>query len=286
LSPPPRCRSAAGVTASRYPVADDLEPPVARPLLSAAAHERLRRGRRGMAGVHLAPTFTCKRLSPGYRCVAELAPRFATFASSPRCITSNERSKTSSGFQKSAQQEVFQTRKGLTLYFHPEVLRELFREGEPVLRHSGSAEDDADLPSSAAIRTHIYMRDVLRCFRGMSWTFDVLCVVAKTTTVDALPPGLSGPVGAASAPALPAELRRRCYVYRIVDRQPRGAIRGPLLPADATVPLVGVSPISSSRTVACRASSGPRRRSYALQGCFAPLGCDAGVRPLVKRGTA
>ena len=47
------------------------------------------------------------------------------------------------GFKQLAQQEVcccmFQTVDGSTLDFHPEVLRELFRKGRPVLRRSGTA---------------------------------------------------------------------------------------------------------------------------------------------------
>ena len=151
------------------------------------------------------------------------------------------------GFKQVAQQEVcccmFQTVDGSTLYFHPEVLRELFREGRPVLRRSGSAADDADLPTSADIHKHIYMRDsrdVLRCFEGMSWTFDVACIVSKTTPVDA-----SGPAAAHGAPPLPtgaSEVTRRCYVYRVVDRQPCDSVRGPLLSADATLNLMAHVP--------------------------------------------
>jgi len=135
---------------------------------------------------------------------------------------------------------MFQTVDGSTLYFHPEVLRELFRKGRPVLRRSGTAADDADLPTSADIHTHIHMRDsrdVLSCFEGMSWTFDVACIVSKTTPVDA-----SGPAAAPSAPPAPAELNRRCYVYRVVDRQPVDCVRGPLLSAGATINLMETVP--------------------------------------------
>jgi len=37
---------------------------------------------------------------------------------------------------------------------------------------------------------------------------------------------------------LPPELTRRCYVYRVVDRQPCDSVRGPLLSADATLNLI------------------------------------------------
>ena len=131
---------------------------------------------------------------------------------------------------------MFQTVAGSTLYFHPEVLRELFRKGRPLLRRSGTAADDADLPKSADIHTHIYMRDnrdVLRCFAGMSWTFNVACVVTKTTPTDA-----TEPAPASGAPPPVTQLTRRCYVYRVVDRQPCDRVRGPLLSAEATVDLM------------------------------------------------